>query len=113
MTITTAPKANKCILDNRNMLVYSSDRHFAVWSHCTTKSLLDAMDHCAADVVVFQFKTVADPKEQAKDKAKFGKRLNSLIPFYTRGPWRNQVIDGYVMETIFECEVYRTFLRRG
>ncbi len=101
-------KANYLNLNTRCELFLFTKGSAVAIAKSQSSGLLEMFNAFAGDFVTAVFHTVDEPTEQEKDFRKFGKRLDALVPFYTRGPWRNQTINGHTFKTVFTCEIIRS-----
>lgn len=106
MAIVT-PKINWVLLNKGADTFFHGENVAAPMGRYAAKDLASALDSLGDDVIMAEYHTVSDPKERAKDEAKFSKRLAALGPGWMRSEWRPQVISGYVHDRTMVCTLTR------
>lgn len=100
-------RVNRIVLNRGADLFFEGEHVFVPFGNHSAKALPGVMESIGADAVIVEYRTIPDPKERARDLAKFTKRVAALYPTYNRGPWSPRVIDGHTHENVIVCTLTR------
>lgn len=106
MPVVTA-KVNLILLNRGADLFFWGENVAAPLGCVAAKDLAVALDAMGDDTIEVKYRTISDPKEQAKDEKKFTKRLAGLGAGWVRSEWRTKTINGYVMDNTMVCTITR------
>lgn len=106
MAVVTA-KVNFVLLNRRADMFFMGNHVAAPFGSVSAKDLPAALESHGADSVLVTYHTVSDRKARESDQKKYTKRVEALDPHYTRGPWSQQAIDGFVFPDKMVCTLTR------
>lgn len=107
MATAIEARVNLVVLNRGADLFFEGENVFVPFGSVAAKDLADTLATLGANRIAVQYRTGADAKEQARDRAKYGKRLAGLASDWACTEWANAVIRGYVQPQTMECILTR------